>query len=177
MASGLPTLNTDQIAERGARMARRDDREYREYLSEEQRRQPGCPAREVVLDQRGQATSARVLLLIVLGGALTGVVASAQNAPAPLHIEKVRENLYVITGGRGTGTSASTVSGNTTVFVASSGVVLVDTKLPGFGTGILEQVRSVTPKPITMIINTHTHVDHTGGNPELPRNVEHIAPQ
>jgi hypothetical protein len=36
-------------------MARRDDREYREYLRKEQRRQPGCPAREVVLDQRGQA--------------------------------------------------------------------------------------------------------------------------
>jgi hypothetical protein len=42
-------------------MARRDDREYREYLREEQRRQPGCPAREVVLDQRGQATSAPTL--------------------------------------------------------------------------------------------------------------------
>ena len=55
--SGLSTLNEDQIAERGARMARRDDREYREYLREEQRRQPGCPAREVVLDQREQATS------------------------------------------------------------------------------------------------------------------------
>jgi hypothetical protein len=53
-------------------MARRDDREYREYLREEQRRQPrgpqrgsrvgveeGCPAREVVLDQRGQATRPR----------------------------------------------------------------------------------------------------------------------
>ena len=56
-ASGLFTLNEDQIAERGARMARRDDREYREYLSEEQRSQPGCPASEVVLDQRGRATS------------------------------------------------------------------------------------------------------------------------
>src|SRR5687767_4878187 len=29
---------------RGARLARRDDREYREYLREEQRRQPGCIA-------------------------------------------------------------------------------------------------------------------------------------
>ena len=55
-ASGLSSLNEDQIAERGARMARRDDRAYREYVSEEQRRQPGCPAREVVLDQREQAT-------------------------------------------------------------------------------------------------------------------------
>ena len=38
-------------------MARRDDREYREYLREEQRSQPGCPAREVVLDQPMQATT------------------------------------------------------------------------------------------------------------------------
>ena len=43
------TLNEDQIAERGGR-------EYREYLREEQRRQPGWSAREVVLDQRGRAT-------------------------------------------------------------------------------------------------------------------------
>jgi len=56
-ARGLSSLNKDQIAERGARLARRDDREYREYLREEQRSQTGCPAREVVLDQRGQTTS------------------------------------------------------------------------------------------------------------------------
>ena len=61
MTSGLSTLNEDQIAERGARLARRDDREYREYLSEEQRSQTGCPAREAVLDQRGQATSTTLL--------------------------------------------------------------------------------------------------------------------
>ena len=43
-ASGLSALNRDQIAERGTRMARRDDREYREYLREEQRRPRGCIA-------------------------------------------------------------------------------------------------------------------------------------
>jgi len=37
VTSGPSTLIKDQIAERGARMARRDDREYREYLREEQR--------------------------------------------------------------------------------------------------------------------------------------------
>jgi hypothetical protein len=56
-ANGLYSLNEDQIAERGARLARRDNRGYREYLKEEQRRQGGCPAREVVLDQRVPATS------------------------------------------------------------------------------------------------------------------------
>src|SRR5438309_446622 len=33
---------------RGARMARRDDREYPEYLREEQRSQPGCPGRKAL---------------------------------------------------------------------------------------------------------------------------------
>ncbi len=42
--SGLYRLNKDQIAERGGRLARRDDREYREYLREEQRCQRGCIA-------------------------------------------------------------------------------------------------------------------------------------
>jgi hypothetical protein len=45
--SGLYPLNKYQIPERGARMARRDDRAYREYVREEQRRQPGCPARKM----------------------------------------------------------------------------------------------------------------------------------
>ena len=48
---GPSSLNKDRIAERGTRMARRDDRGYREYLTEEQRSQPGCPAREAVLDK------------------------------------------------------------------------------------------------------------------------------
>src|SRR5438105_3615335 len=57
--SGPSSWNEGQIAERGAWMARRDDREYGEYLREEQRRQPGGPAREVFLDQRGRATGLR----------------------------------------------------------------------------------------------------------------------
>ena len=56
MASGLSTLKEDQIGERGARLARREERAYWAYVSDEQRRQTGCPAREVVLLQRGQAT-------------------------------------------------------------------------------------------------------------------------
>ena len=54
--SGLSAVNKDLIAERGAWIARRDDRACREHVREEQRSEPGCPAREVVLDQRGQAT-------------------------------------------------------------------------------------------------------------------------
>jgi len=55
----LSTLNEYRVSARGARIARRDNRGYWEYLREEQRGEAGCPARQAVLDQRGQATSPR----------------------------------------------------------------------------------------------------------------------
>jgi len=100
-------------------------------------------------------------------GALSIVIAQAQQDPAAIRLEKVKDALYIITGGQ----QAGSVSGNTTVFVTGTGVVLVDTKYPGYGKAILDQVRSLTPKPVTMIINTHTHADHTSGNREFPDTV------
>lgn len=117
-----------------------------------------------------------IVSIVLIGvGVLSIAVARAQPDPTVVHIEKVRDNLYIITGGRGSGAQAGTISGNTTVFITDSGVVLVDTKLPGYGKAILDQVRSVTNKPVTMVINTHTHGDHTGGNSELSRTVEFVA--
>ena len=62
-------------------------------------------------------------------------------------ILKVAENLYMIPG----------AGGNTAVYVAANGLVLVDTKNPNNGQGILDQVKTITNKPITHIINTCTH--------------------
>jgi uncharacterized SAM-binding protein YcdF (DUF218 family) len=62
MNSGLSSSVVKRISERGARMARRDDREYREYLREEQRSQLGCPARKPLDKWRGRATLWRAAL-------------------------------------------------------------------------------------------------------------------
>jgi cyclase len=119
----------------------------------------------------------RLTLLAVLTGigVLSVVMVQAQQDPTVIRIEKIKDTLYVVTGGRGSGAQAGTVSGNTTVFIADAGVVLVDTKLPGFGQAILDQVKSVTNKPVTTVINTHTHGDHTGSNNAFPRTVEFVA--
>src|SRR6185312_4343024 len=69
---------------------------------------------------------------------------------------------YVIIGG----------GGNTAAFITANGVVVVDTKLAGWGQAILDQIKTVTPKPVTMIINTHTHGDHVGSNSEYPATVD-----
>jgi glyoxylase-like metal-dependent hydrolase (beta-lactamase superfamily II) len=76
-------------------------------------------------------------------------------------IERVKDNLYMITG---SGDLNAFSGGNTAVFITDAGVVLVDTKLPGWGPTILQRVKTVTNKPVTTIINTHTHSDHSGSN-------------
>ena len=50
------------------------------------------------------------------------------------------------------------------VFITDTGVVVVDTKLAGWGQAMLDKIKTVTNKPVTTIINTHTHGDHTGSN-------------
>ena len=127
-------------------------------------------------------TRTAVLAAIVVFGTLS-IVASARQAPpsgptpASLKaatIEKVKDNLYVITGSS-VATLDAFSGGNTAVFVTDKGVVLVDTKLPGWGQPILDRIKTVTDKPITTIINTHTHDDHVGSNDFFGASVETIV--
>jgi glyoxylase-like metal-dependent hydrolase (beta-lactamase superfamily II) len=53
--------------------------------------------------------------------------------------------------------------------------LLVDTKLANNGQKILDQIRKVTNKPITHIVNTHTHGDHTGSNSFFPASVDVVT--
>jgi cyclase len=125
--------------------------------------------------------------LLVLGtliaiGSLSMVVAGFQTpaagpttaALALTKIEKVKDNLYIITGSRAEDTTKFS-GGNTAVFITDTGVVVVDTKLPGWGPTILERIKTVTNKPVTMIINTHTHSDHTGSNEAFGTNVDSVV--
>jgi cyclase len=125
--------------------------------------------------------------LVVLGALLTaGALSMAaaayqqppQGLPAPAlaatKIEKVKDNLYIITGSDPTNREAFS-GGNTGVFITDQGVVVVDTKLAGWGQVLLDKIRSVTNKPVTMIINTHTHGDHTGSNEAFGASVDIVA--
>ena len=58
---------------------------------------------------------------------------------------------------------------------AASGVVVVDTKNPGWGQPILDKIKELTDKPVTTIINTHTHGDHVSGNVEFPATVDVVV--
>jgi glyoxylase-like metal-dependent hydrolase (beta-lactamase superfamily II) len=92
----------------------------------------------------------------------TGGADLSDRRPPVGTIYQVAPRLYVVPDG----------GGNTAVFITATGVVLVDTKFSENWYGLLAQVRSVTDKPITHVINTHAHGDHSGGDIYLDHSVE-----
>ena len=90
-----------------------------------------------------------VAMLLAVGGLSMAAAELQQQRKLPTvrNIQKLRDNLYFISGGDLTDQKTWT-GGNVMVLVADSGVVLVDTMLPGAGKSIIDQVKSVTPKPI-----------------------------
>jgi glyoxylase-like metal-dependent hydrolase (beta-lactamase superfamily II) len=89
----------------------------------------------------------------------------AANGPKVIEVEKVKDNLFMLKGG----------GGNTAVFVGANGVTVVDAKNPGWGQPILDKIKELTPKPVTLLINTHTHGDHVSGNVEFPATVDIVV--
>ncbi len=114
-----------------------------------------------------------VFAVLLTAGAVSLTVSAQQSqqgqAPAPrvVDAQKLRDNLYMLTGTGG--------GGNTAVFIGANGVTLVDTKNPGWGQPIIDKVKELTPKPVTTIINTHTHGDHVSGNVEFPATVDIVV--
>ena len=106
------------------------------------------------------------LTALIALGTLSYVVAQQTGEQAKVvDVEKLRDNLYVLKGG----------GGNTTVFVQANGITVVDTKNPGWGAPILAKIKELSPKPVTTIINTHTHYDHVSGNVEFPATVDVVV--
>jgi glyoxylase-like metal-dependent hydrolase (beta-lactamase superfamily II) len=112
-----------------------------------------------------------VLGVLLAAGALSVAVGAYQPAggqqPKVIEVEKLKDNFWVLKGA-GSG-------GNTSVFVTTNGVVVVDTKNPGWGQPLLDKIKELTSKPITTVINTHTHFDHVSGNVDFPTNVDIVV--
>ena len=108
-----------------------------------------------------------IVLAVVLGaGALSLGIVAAQDAMV-IEVDQLEDNLYVLRGQGG--------GGNTAVFVTSDGVVVVDSKNPGWGPSILDAIAELTSNPVTTLINTHSHHDHVSGNVAFPANVDIVT--
>ena len=104
---------------------------------------------------------------VVLGWG-TGAPAAAQTEQiVRIDTLNVRDVLYHLGGGGGNGLAL--------IDEINGGVVLIDTKPPGWGEAVREVVEQVTDLPVTTIVNTHAHEDHAGSNAEFPDAVTIIA--
>lgn len=60
---------------------------------------------------------------------------------------------------------AGPVDGNSTVIVNDQDVIVVDTHIdPAAARAVIGKIRQITDKPVTHVVNTHWHDDHTNGN-------------
>ena len=103
--------------------------------------------------------------LVVVGGLAIVNAQPKPEEPKVVTVEKVKDNLFVLRGG----------GGNTAVLVMANGVAVVDAKNPGWGQPILAKIKELTPKPVSLLINTHTHGDHVSGNVEFPASVDVVV--
>src|SRR3984885_4721268 len=73
--------------------------------------------------------------------------------------EKVAEGVYYASGGIGS---------NNVVIVNDRDVVLVDDgSTPAAARAFLKDIKLITNKPVSAVVNTHFHYDHTDGNSEF----------
>jgi glyoxylase-like metal-dependent hydrolase (beta-lactamase superfamily II) len=106
---------------------------------------------------RRSVASLLFLLTSVWAGAARAQTAGPPDALRTQSLD-VSDNLYLVSGG----------GGNSLMMTGDHGVVLVDTKLAGYGKTLVDIAASISDQPVTTAIYTHAHPDHTGSSRELP---------
>jgi len=71
--------------------------------------------------------------------------------------QKLTDSVYMLIG----------AGGNMGLSVGPDGVFLIDDQFAPLTPKIEAAIKALTPKPVTFVINTHWHSDHTGGNVNL----------
>src|SRR5437762_5288763 len=101
----------------------------------------------------------RIALLVTLGSVLLPLICSAQGTRAgdEIKILPVRNGVYML----------FSAAGNATVQVGDDGVIIVDTLTTPLANSLLAAVRTLSSKPIRLIITTSFTADHIGGNAVL----------
>lgn len=72
---------------------------------------------------------------------------------------KLSEQVYMLKG----------QGGNIGLFIGDDAVFMIDDQFASLTPKILSAIEEITDKPVTYLINTHWHGDHTGGNENMQK--------
>jgi cyclase len=120
----------------------------------------------------------RPVLLVLIGLMLVAAIAAQSRQPAgtahtgkAFRFNKVKEGVY-----HAVGTGSLAVVGNSSFIVNDNDVIVVDDHVsPAAAWVLLEEIKEITDKPVTTVINTHFHFDHAHGNQIFEPNVQIIG--
>ena len=120
----------------------------------------------------------RLVVLVVIGVVFVAALAAQSRRPAgtthngkAFRFNKVKDGIY-----HAVGTGSLAVVGNSSFIVNDNDVIVVDDHVsPAAAWVLLEEIKEVTSKPVTTVINTHFHFDHAHGNQIFAPNVQIIG--
>ena len=103
------------------------------------------------------AMAVAVGALTTTPGRAQGGGAAPRTATTALRTLHVQGNVHVMLG----------AGANIAVQLGNLGSILVDTGTAQNADQVLASVKTLTPRPVRYIINTHSHADHVGGNERI----------
>ncbi len=93
----------------------------------------------------------RYLIIIAF---LSATLVQSQDKEVTITVDTLSQNVYMLTG-RGD---------NIGLYVGKENVFMIDDQFAPLSAKIKTTIATLTNKPITYLVNTHMHGDHTGGN-------------
>ena len=106
------------------------------------------------------AAFAAMLLCLPAASALSQAAAAEDRfANVKVQAHQVRDNVYMLTG----------AGGNIGVSVGRDGTLIVDDQFAPLSERITQALNGIDGGAPKLILNTHYHLDHTGGNPAFGR--------
>lgn len=102
-------------------------------------------------------TTQRISILLMLIS--TSLFAQSKFDKIEIETTKLTEHTYMLKG----------AGGNIGVSVGDDGVFVIDDQFAPLSHKILTAIKELSDKPLTFLVNTHFHGDHTGGNENIAK--------
>jgi len=114
-------------------------------------------------------TARRVHSMLALLLVVPCCAKSAEPPPPPqaMSVQKIKDNVYMIKGG---------VGANTGLIVGDKDATVIDAKMTAESAKqMIEEVKKITPNPISRVILTHSDRDHVNGLAGFPKGLAIVA--
>ena len=115
---------------------------------------PPAPPLEIAVSPSPSGAAAPSASDVPASAGSAAPAADDKFAKVNITVSKVAGSVYMLEG----------AGGNIGVSVGDDGIVLVDDQFAPLAPKIKAALRGITEKPIKVVLNTHWHGDHTGGN-------------